>query len=569
MKSPRGMTLIDVLVGTALMLIIFLGLTTLLRTSLQIASIAKARSIATTIASSQMEYIRSFPYDSVGTIAGIPSGVIPQNTTTTQNGIDFAVRTFIQYNDDPADGLGGLDSNGITIDYKIIKVTVTYIAGGTSRAITMVSNYSPIGIETTNGGGTLRINVLNQAGVGVAGASVRIVNTVTSPTVDLTTFSDSTGIVFLPGALPSSEYQVYVTKNGYSSAQTYTRDVTNQNPTPGYLTVVPNVTTTGTFAIDVLSNLSIRTFSPIATSTWTDSFSDSSKIQSSSGTSVSLGELVLAGAPGTYPSSGTARSVFLSPATLASWKNVYATSTTPAGTSVVFHVVDGAGIFLPDAVLPGNSSGFTAVADLSGVSTSTYPVLGLVASLTTSDINVTPSLQEWSIWYTDGPTQLPNVNFTLLGGKTIGTTGTGALLYKTSIATSTDSGGVRNLALEWDSYQLGLSSFDTVEACNAPPYLLSPGGSLTSSLMLIAPTSNSVLISVRDTVSALPGASVTLSRTGYSKTVTTTACGSAYFGSLTSASDYSISVSKSGYTTVNATGVSVSGHTFYAASIDI
>ena len=92
---------------------------------------------------------------------------------------------------------------------------------------------------------------------------------------------------------------------------------------------------------------------------------------------------------------------------------------------------------------------------------------------------------------------------------------------------------------------------------------------MTSSLMLIAPTSNSVLISVRDTVSALPGASVTLSRTGYSKTVTTTACGSAYFGSLTSASDYSISVSKSGYTTVNASGVSVSGHAFYAASIDI
>jgi hypothetical protein len=46
------------------------------------------------------------------------------DATTTMNGIDFPVHTFIEYVDDPADGLSSSDQNGITTDYKQIKVTV-------------------------------------------------------------------------------------------------------------------------------------------------------------------------------------------------------------------------------------------------------------------------------------------------------------------------------------------------------------------------------------------------------------------------------------------------------------
>ncbi len=56
--------------------------------------------------------------------------------------------------------------------------------------------------------------------------------------VNLTTLSDVNGNVYLPGAQPATDYQVSVTKSGYSTAQTYARDSTNQNPTPGYMTVV-------------------------------------------------------------------------------------------------------------------------------------------------------------------------------------------------------------------------------------------------------------------------------------------------------------------------------------------
>jgi len=77
------------------------------------------------------------------------------------------------------------------------------------------------------------------------------------------------------------------------------------------------------------------------------------------------------------------------------------------------------------------------------------------------------------------------------------------------------------------------------------------------------------LISVRDGAGAVvPGASVTLSRSGYLATTLTGNCGTAYFGGLTASTAYTVVVEKSGYTTQTYTPVTVSGKTFYAAPIE-
>src|ERR1043166_8035168 len=107
----RGMSLVDVLVGTALVLIVFAGLFGILRASVQVSGLAKLKAAATTIASSQMEYIRSLSYDAIGTDGGIPAGSIAQSTTTTNAGLPFKVRTYIEYADDPKDGTGASDSH--------------------------------------------------------------------------------------------------------------------------------------------------------------------------------------------------------------------------------------------------------------------------------------------------------------------------------------------------------------------------------------------------------------------------------------------------------------------------
>ncbi|CAN5764556.1 hypothetical protein BH11PAT2_BH11PAT2_03290 [soil metagenome] len=568
MKAHRGMSFMDVIVGTALMLIIFTALTGLLRTSVQVSALAKDKSIATTVAESQMEYLRSLTYDQVGTVGGIPAGLVPQNSTTTQNGILFTVRTFIDYKDDPADGLGAADTNGITTDYKELKVTVSYSLLGSVKTVDLVSAYAPPGLETTTGGGTLKINVVSATGATLPGASVRIKNTSTSPTIDLTTFSDSDGVVYLPGAPISTQYQITVTKSGYSTAQTYLRDSTNQNPTPGYLTVVKNQTTTATFAIDLLASLNVRTYTPIATSTFSDAFANSSLLASLTNTAVSGAALKLAGAPGSYSPAGSAVSTTTQPTYLAGWISATATTTAPAGTTSKYHVVDGNGTLLPDTALPGNASGFTGTVSLVGVSTTTYPKLALSADLTTSSASTTPQISAWALSYLRGPIPIGNISFTLTGAKAIGSTGAGAPIYKTTVATSTAASGLIPLTLEWDSYSLSLPGYDAVEACNAPPYVLAPGSSNDVSLILASSTPNMLLVSVSNSSGGLAGASVTLSRTGFTKTVTTTACGSAYFGAITSSSGYTITVSKSGYTTFSAGSNTLSGHTFYAASLE-
>lgn len=566
-RPLRGMSFMDVIVGTALMLLVFTALVGLLRSSLEIASLAKTRAIATSIAQSQMEYIRSLSYDQVGTVGGIPAGSVAQNATTTLNGINFPVRTFIEYADDPADGTGGADQNGITTDYKLIKITVTYLANGRTQTLDLISRYAPLGLETTTGGGTLKIKAVNAAGAGVAGATVRIVNASTNPNIDLTTFSDASGVVFLPGAATSTEYQVYVSKNGYSSAQTYARDATNQNPSPGYLTVVKDQTTTGTFAIDLLSTLTIKTFLPISSSTFVDAFSSDTNVANLTNAVVSGGGIQLASGANGYALSGNAVSVAQAPTYLVRWGIAAATTTVPSGTSIRFHVVDGSGAQLPDSAVPGNSAGFLDTVDLSSVSTSTYPTLALSADLATSATTTTPVLEDWSLSYARGPIPIGNIPFSLTGTKTTGSTGGGAPIYKTALSTATNSSGTNSLSLEWDAYSLALSSYNVVSACGAPPYSLAPGASISSSLMLASSTSNMVLVTVSDTNGPVAGASVTLSNGGaYTQVVTSDACGSAYFGSLSS-DTYSVTVAKTGYTTFNATGVSISGHGFYPVSL--
>lgn len=566
MRSPRGLSLVDVLVGTALVLVIFLALFGLLRVTIQLSSAAKTKASANAIATSQMEYIRSLSYDAIGTIGGIPPGVVAETETKTQNGIDYVVRTFVQYVDDPADGEGAQDENGIITDYKRIKVEVSYTFGGQARSIELVTNQAPVGIETTAGGGTLRIDIVNAIGSPVAGASVHLTNPDTTPAIDVTAFSSANGIVYLPGAATSTGYRVEVTKNGYSSAYTYARDATNQNPTPGYLTVAEAQTTTGTFAIDVLADFSLATYEPEKSEVFFDTFTDASGLAESSGVSVGGGVLALALGSEGYVTNGTARSSSVAPTHLSSWVSASTTQNLPTGTSASVHVVTGSGALIPDSVLPGNAAGLLSPIALSGVSVVTYPSLALSADLATSDTMATPQILDWAIGYTRGPLPLPNIPFTLTGAKTIGSDGLGNSIVKTTTASNTGADALAELLLEWDIYTLTLSGYDVVDACTAPPYSVSPGATIAAQLVLGTATANRLLVSVYDAAgSPVAGASVTLSRSGFTRTQETSTCGAAYFGGVPQASDFSLSVSKSGYAALSLPSVSVAGLTFYAA----
>lgn len=267
MHHSRGVTLIDTVVGVSLMLVVFLGVFAAFQLSVDVVLNNKARAGAIALADERMEYVRSLPYASIGTVGGVPSGTLAQSETLSLNGVSYTRRTVAEYVDDPKDGTGAADTTG-TADYKAVKVEVSWPSRTGARDVSVVSRFEPTaGLESAVSGGTLAITVNNASGQPVSDAQVSIVNAGASPAVNLTTYTNVNGGVSLPGTPAASNYAVTVTKSGYSTAQTYSSTVSNPNPSPANLTVSSNQTTSSTFAIDQLATLTILTLRYGSTST--------------------------------------------------------------------------------------------------------------------------------------------------------------------------------------------------------------------------------------------------------------------------------------------------------------
>jgi prepilin-type N-terminal cleavage/methylation domain-containing protein len=112
MKSPargkilvRGFTLIESLIGTALLVIFFTALGTVMQVSAEIIGEARLRSSATRILQERMELIKNMSYIQVGTVGGIPSGTLLQEEAVMVNSLEFTLLTSVVYIDDPSDGV--------------------------------------------------------------------------------------------------------------------------------------------------------------------------------------------------------------------------------------------------------------------------------------------------------------------------------------------------------------------------------------------------------------------------------------------------------------------------------
>lgn len=573
-RGERGSTLLDAVVGTALMLTVFVGIVGAFRLTVMAVSNNKARAGAIALANEQLEYIRSLSYNAIGTVGGIPAGLIPQTETVTLNDVNYTRRTFVSYEDDPNDGLGGADSNGVITDYKAAKSSVSWTVRDGVHTITLVSRISPPGIETAIPGGSLSFNVLDAVLAPVSSAQIRIVNSSLNPAIDMTTYTDTGGLASIIGAPPGSGYQIFVSKSGYSTAQTYSATATNTNPIPAHLGVALNQTTAATFAIDVTSSKTIEVYTPVTSGTTTEPFSTDAVIASSNAITVAGGVARLtADGDGVYPTSGTLMSTAVSTSSLYAWRSFSFVASKPAGTGISFRFFNGAGgALIPDSQIAGNSSGITASPiNLSNVSTSTFGTIAIEATLTSSDASTTPSIDEWSIAIDSGPRLLPNVSLSMSGAKTIGTTAGGALVYKyqNSSLSSGASGSVTLSGLEWDSYTVALgassAAYAISSACSSQPESLAPNSTQITRLFVSPATANSLLVDVRDGAgTAIANASVRLSRGVYDTTFAADSCGQSFVsgisaGSVGGGNAYTLDVTASGFQPYSSSGVNVSG----------
>lgn len=550
-RTALGMSFIDVVVGTGIMLVVFLSIFGAYKLAIELVYNTKARIGGMALVSKQLEFLRSQPYESLGTIGGIPSGTVPQLATTSLNNIPYTVRTLIIYKDDPADGAGGADTNSITADYKELKVEVTWQVRGRSYTTMALTRVAPHGIESLTSGGTLRVNVFDALAAPIQGASVRITNASTSPTVDITVSTDATGSVAFPGAPQASNYKVTVTKDGYSSAQTYDITTQNPNPNPAHISVANQQTTTISFAIDRIGSLEVQTYSPVEATFYQDLLANESGLAATTSVALDNDDLVLLDAGAGYALLGEARSDDIAPTKLVSWDEASWSTVTPPDTALRVHVVyPNSGVYslVPEGVLPGNTDGFTSgLVTLSGVPTTTFPVLALRAVLETTNASSTPHLQDWRLDYHAGPAFIPNVGFSIYGTKTIGTSISGAPIYKFVQSNTTSQVGTWLITpLEWDTYTITLAgaTHDISELCPTP-VAVPPGENRVVSLMLVPKSTNSLRVDVTASGTLVSGATVTLSAPG-NKSAPTSSCGQAFFDAL-SATNYTLTVSKSGY----------------------
>lgn len=572
-RAPRALTLVEVVIGSALMLIVFLAIFGAFQLSLALIFSTKAATGATALINQKIEYIRGLNYDAVGTVGGIPSGNLPQTETQTLNGIPYTIATLVQYVDDPSDGTGSADSNGITADYKNVRVQASWAIRGTLHSSYAETQIAPKGIETLSSGGTLLINVFNISAAPVSGAAVRITNSTVSPAVDVTVTTGASGSVSFPGAPPGSGYHVAVSEAGYGSAQTYAVSQSNPNPNPGDVAVQNKKTTTLSLQIDPLGSLTVSTFSPAGAAAFSDTFNDQTALSATSSATVSGGSLRLSGSAGSYPASGSAQSTVISPAYLASWTSASWTASTSAQVSAkvsVYYWNGTAYVLVPDTNLPGNSAGFTSSpVSLATLSTGTYTRLELGAALASANSSWTPEIKDWSVSYVAGPTPKPSVPFTVRGAKVIGTSAGGTPIYKRDETDTTGAQGtwILDPSAEADGYIIGMpsnSSYAIQEQCPSS-VSVAPSANVGVSVTVVNATTNSLRVVASGNGTPLPNATVTLSGAGTGNG-TTSSCGQAYFGGIASGT-YTVTISAAGYQPYTDPNVAVSGQTVYSAAL--
>lgn len=256
LNTQKGMSLVESIIGLALIAIVFWGIIGMYVLTVKIVAQSKLRSTAIFLANQKIEEIRSVSYENIGTEGGVPPGNLPQEETVNYNNAQFTIHTTIIYVDDPSDGLAPEDS--VPTDYKRVQVRVSW-QGENSGEVMFVTDIVPNTVEESVGGGILSINVKDADNDGVANAEVHIYNDQVNPIIDANYLTDSQGNLTLLGLPESTEsYQITVTKSGYSTDRTYGRDEV-VTPLKPHASVFANQTTEIGFSIDLLGSMEIAT----------------------------------------------------------------------------------------------------------------------------------------------------------------------------------------------------------------------------------------------------------------------------------------------------------------------
>lgn len=561
-----GLTLIESLIGIALLLIVFISIFVLIQLGIKLTSQSKARISATTLANQKLELARNLPYNEVGTVGGIPAGSIVESEIIVRNNIAYTVKTTVVYVDDPFDNT--FPDDPLAWDYKTIRVKVSWseFLGG---EIFFQTDIAPKGVETTSGGGIISILVFDANGQLVPRADIQIENQEVIPPISANYETDDQGRLFVPGAPACNDcYKITATKNGYNSERTYAigeeiRGQTMAEPNKPFLSIIEGQLSEISFSIDQLASKIVQTVRYVEEKNWSDSFDNETKISEKSQVIVdsSLSEVRLEEQEGQYQSSGYVVSITITPSSLVEWGRLNWNDETPISTDIRYQVLYYNGtdwVLIPDDDLTVNgvmnSEGFPdSPVDLSQLDDFKYKSVRLKANFSTADPGQTSRLFDWQItWFSsDTSIPIPNLVFSMQGAKVLGLDSDGQPIYKYQQTLSADANGQLTIPnLEWDSYRISVSpstGYDIANSFPPQPINLNPGANQTTTIKLAIHQSNTLLLTIKNSAGQpLTGASVRLYGAGYDKTKITTDSGQTFYSPL-SQTTYNLEVKMTGY----------------------
>ena len=252
----KGFTLVEAVIGSAVFLIIALaayqGYTTLLKGAAHL----RVKSDGLALADEQFEVIRNLPFAEVGTVGGVPAGIVPQSQTLVRDGLTFSVSTVIRNINDPFDGMA---TDTSPADYKMAQVTVACTSCTSPDSVSLSTWVAPLNLETSSSSGSLFIKVFDASGMPVSGAAVTVQDASASPSILIHDTTDVNGMLEIVGTATGTQaYNIIATKSGYSTDQTYPFGASgNPNPTKPDATVAANTVTQTSLSIDTLGSMSV------------------------------------------------------------------------------------------------------------------------------------------------------------------------------------------------------------------------------------------------------------------------------------------------------------------------
>ncbi len=258
-SRTKGFTLIEVIVGTSLFVLISVVVYQSFGTLSALVSASRLKITAVDLANERLELIRNMPFNKVGLVNGIPSGLLNPTETFVRDGYSFIASTTIRNIDDPFDGtIGGSPNDLSPADYKMVQMDINCTSCKNFPPMSISTIVAPKNLETASTNGALFVRVFDANGVAISGASVHVVNSNVTPNIVIDDVTNAQGMLQIIDAPPGTNaYQITVTKSGYTTDQTYATSTGNPNPTNPNATVALQQVTQTSFSIDKVSSMAI------------------------------------------------------------------------------------------------------------------------------------------------------------------------------------------------------------------------------------------------------------------------------------------------------------------------